>query len=94
MSSSVDATLTERGSRYGDFKDNAGVTQSLKKSMQKGVNWDRLTDEQKEALEMVMHKVSRIVNGDPNHHDSWLDIIGYTRLVEKCLDPEITDGEQ
>jgi len=34
---------------------------------------------------MVAHKLGRIVNGDPNYVDSWTDIIGYTRLVEKRL---------
>ena len=24
---------------------------------------------------------TRILNGDPNYHDSWHDIIGYTKLV-------------
>lgn len=30
---------------------------------------------------MVAHKIGRILNGDPNYHDSWHDIIGYTKLV-------------
>ena len=42
-------------------------------------------DEMKEALEMLAHKTGRILNGDPYFHDSWHDIIGYTRLVEKRL---------
>jgi hypothetical protein len=32
-----------------------------------------------------MHKVARILNGDPDYADSWRDIIGYARLVEKRL---------
>jgi hypothetical protein len=34
---------------------------------------------------MVAHKIGRIINGDPQYIDSWTDIIGYTRLVEKRL---------
>ena len=34
---------------------------------------------------MILHKISRIVNGDPNYKDSWTDIIGYAKLVEKTL---------
>lgn len=81
----IDETLAERGSRYGDFPDHAGVTQELKRSMNQHNGWNNLADDQKEALEMVAHKIGRIINGDPNYIDSWTDIIGYTRLVEKRL---------
>lgn len=82
---SIDNTLTERGARYGEFPDHATITQGLKNTMQASENWLKLADDQKEALEMVAHKIGRIINGDPNYIDSWTDIIGYTRLVEKRL---------
>jgi hypothetical protein len=85
MTQTIDQTLAERGSRYGDFIDHAEVTQSIKCSMASGQNWDTLPDDMKECLEMVAHKVGRILNGDPDYVDSWTDIIGYTRLVEKRL---------
>ena len=74
-------TLAERGNRYGAFPGHAKITQNLKRAMQDSPNWDHLTDQQREALEMVAHKIGRILNGDPNYHDSWHDIIGYTKLV-------------
>ncbi len=74
-------TLAQRGSRYGAFPEHARITQNLKRAMQDSPNWARLTDPQREALEMVSHKIGRILNGDPNYHDSWHDIIGYTKLV-------------
>lgn len=83
--SSIDTTLAERGSRYGEFTDHAVITQNIKASMAQGRNWSLLEDDMKEALEMVAHKVGRILNGDPTYIDSWTDIIGYTRLVEKRL---------
>lgn len=82
----VDATLAERGSRYGSFTGHARITQNLKRAMQDSPNWDKLDDDQKEALEMAAHKIGRILNGDPNYADSWHDIIGYVRLVEARLD--------
>lgn len=81
----IDATLAERGKRYGDFPTHARITQDIKKAMQQAPNWDVLVDDQKEALEMVAHKIGRILNGDPNYLDSWHDIIGYVRLVEARL---------
>lgn len=85
--STIDTTLAERGSRYGEFTGHAEITQRLKDIMKNATTskWDRLSDDQKEALEMVAHKIGRILNGDPNYIDSWTDIIGYTRLVEVRL---------
>jgi hypothetical protein len=81
----IDATLAERGKRYGDFTGHALITQNIKRAMITTPRWNVLTDDQKEALEMVAHKIGRILNGDPNYIDSWTDIIGYTRLVEADL---------
>ena len=81
----IDETLAERGGRYGDFERHAELTQGLKRVMAQGRQWAALADDQREALEMVAHKIGRILNGDPDYVDSWHDIIGYVRLVEKRL---------
>ena len=81
----IDETLAERGNRYGEFAEHARITQNIKKAMQDRPNWKSLPDAMKEALEMVAHKVGRILNGDPAYIDSWHDIIGYTKLVEDLL---------
>ena len=83
--SGIDDVLAERGSRYGEFDEHAKITQRLKRAMSDTRKWNTLADDQKEALEMVAHKIGRILNGDPDYADSWTDIIGYTRLVEKRL---------
>lgn len=83
--SNIDITLAERGSRYGEFDEHAAITQGIKDAMKTGCNWEHLDDDMKECLEMVAHKAGRILNGDPSYIDSWTDIIGYTRLVEKRL---------
>lgn len=84
----IDQTLNERGSRYGVFKDHAEVTQTLKAIIKSkmGDKWDRLADDQKEALEMIAHKLGRIINGDPDYADSWVDIAGYSKLVADRLE--------
>jgi hypothetical protein len=83
--STIDTTLAERGTRYGDFTGHAQITQAIKAAMVDTPRWKELKDDQKEALEMVAHKIGRILNGDPTYIDSWTDIIGYTRLVEARL---------
>lgn len=74
--------LNERGSRYGAFSDNAYTAQQLKKILRRGRNWYALKPHQAEALEMIMHKAARIINGDADYADSWRDIQGYAKLGE------------
>ena len=38
---------------------------------------------------MILHKIGRILNGDPNYADSWHDIAGYAKLVEDELSGKI-----
>ena len=81
----INATLQERGKRYGKFKDHALLSQSLKDVMKLRDEWFLLDVDQKEALEMIAHKIARILNGDPNYDDSWHDIAGYATLVAERL---------
>ena len=85
MTTRIENTLKERGARYGVFVGHAKITQDIKRAMYQG-NWSKLSDDQKEALEMVAHKIGRILNGDPDYHDSWHDIVGYTKLVADRLE--------
>ena len=79
-------TLTDRGKKYGKFTSHAEITQSLKAAMFVPPKWETLDDDQKEALEMIAHKIGRILNGDPNYADSWIDIAGYAKLVADRLE--------
>lgn len=88
----ADATeqlITERGSRYGKFKDGAEIMQELKDVMRKVDGWHNLTPSQREALDMIQHKIGRILNGDPTYDDSWKDIAGYATLIVNELNGEI-----
>lgn len=77
----IESTLAQRGSRYGSFEEHARITQNIKAAMQDSPNWDKLPPNMKESLEMIAHKVGRILNGDPFYHDSWHDMVGYAKLV-------------
>ena len=85
MNTSIEKVLEERGKRYGEFIDHACITQNIKRAMKTSPNWHRLPDDMKEALEMIAHKMGRILNGDPYYIDSWTDIVGYAKLVEDHL---------
>jgi hypothetical protein len=85
MTNDIQNTLNERGKRYGDFYGHAYFSQKLKRVMQKHENYNVLPAHHKEALEMIQHKIARILNGDPNYADNWHDIAGYATLVENIL---------
>jgi hypothetical protein len=84
----VDAILDERGKRYGNFLDHARVTQRLKNVAHQFASEHnkRFDVDQAEALDMIFHKIGRILNGDPNYADSWIDIAGYAKLVADRLE--------
>lgn len=83
----VKATLEERGKRYGKFTGHARITQELRRviSDHTPVTGGHLAPDQQEALDMICHKIGRILNGDPNYADSWHDIAGYAQLVADRL---------
>lgn len=83
----VDAVLTERGNKYGKFETHAMITQSFKHYVrdQLQIRDKVLADDQLEALDMIFHKIGRIINGDPDYADSWVDIAGYAKLVADRL---------
>jgi len=83
----IDATLAERGIKYGKFRDHAAVTYKLKNVLRDHALTHKksFSFDQAEALDMICHKLGRIVNGDPNYADSWVDIAGYAKLVADRL---------
>ena len=84
----ITATLNERGNKYGKFKDHAEISQELKSIILFFLveRNKQLDPDQMEALEMICHKIARIINGDPSYADSWIDIAGYAQLVADRLE--------
>ncbi len=77
----INEILKERGTNYGPFTQNAESIQALKGAMKSGLSWNDLSPDKKEALEMIAHKIGRIVNGDTCYLDNWDDIAGYAILI-------------
>lgn len=84
----VSNTLNARSARYGTFAGQASISQTLKGFMRQSPNWGNLDPDMAEALDMIQHKIARILNGDPRYADSWHDIAGYAALVDKRLNGE------
>ena len=77
----IEEVLNQRQATYGSFTKNAEVSQMMKYFMTQGTNYKQMPMAHREALEMIVHKIARIVNGDPNYIDNWIDICGYSQLV-------------
>lgn len=84
---SVDDILKERQSRYGDFTDNAEVSQSLKDLFRDCPAWETMPDFLREAFDGFALKASRALTGDPSYPDNYIDIIGnFTLVLERLND--------
>lgn len=83
----VDTVLDTRAVQYGTFADGAALMQAIKRTMSAHAQRHGKTfaDDQWEAIEMIVHKMARIINGNPDNHDSWVDIAGYAMLVADRL---------
>ena len=83
----LDALLEARGRTHGDYAVHALVTQDLKRVITHHVaDLDRrLDDAMQESLDMITHKIGRIIAGDPGFADHWADIAGYAQLVANRL---------
>ena len=83
--------LEERNMKYGNFTEHAQITQAIKRIMKNSQNWDTMPMDMHEALDMIAHKIGRILNGDYNYIDSWQDIAGYVILIINRLKSELQD---
>lgn len=76
--------LKEREVTHGDFMAKAQFIDKVQNIINKNA-WNELEADQKEAIHMILVKLSRILYGDPNHVDHWDDIAGYATLVSERL---------
>jgi hypothetical protein len=80
----IQKTLKERQKTHGNFVTHAVISQQLKAVMREHGLLE-LAPDQIEALEMIAHKIARVLNGNPNHHDHWHDIGGYAQCAADQL---------
>lgn len=87
----VDNILDQRATQYGKFIEGAEVMQMLKQVVRTSVQkrGTALAFDQLESIDMIIHKLGRIVNGNPDNVDSWRDIAGYATLVADRLEGNV-----
>lgn len=82
-----DPLLVEREKTHGSFTDVAGTAQDLKSTIRnRRLSSSTISEAQVEALDLICTKIARIVCGNPNERDHWLDIAGYAKLGAEACD--------
>jgi nucleoid-associated protein YejK len=81
MPQSLTEVLEQRGDAYGDYSEQAHLAQVLKDCIRNSPTYPDMLAIERESLEMICTKLSRILTGSPHHEDSWVDITGYAQLV-------------
>jgi hypothetical protein len=80
-SHNVQIPLDKRGDEYGEYYDCAQNAQALKAIFYSNLRCTTMTQVERESLDMIATKLSRILSGSKFSRDSWLDIAGYATLV-------------
>jgi len=81
-----ESLIEERHKTHGSFQTNAEISQRLKRVIGANSAWGKYTDVQKEVLDMICLKLSRIISGRSNEPDHWRDIAGYAVLAAQELE--------
>ena len=78
--------LIERQMTHGSFEDNANLSQELKSIFRSYHGWNHLSAIEREAIDMICLKLSRVMSGKSMERQHWEDVRGYAALVEeKCM---------
>lgn len=81
----VAGTILQRAMTHGNWSDQSAFSQCIKVMILEA-SCGCMDPQQKEAMEMICVKISRICHGDANEPDHWKDIAGYATLVYNELE--------
>ena len=80
-------TTEDRNQTHGDPIAQFETAQQLKDELARGPHWMDLNAVERESVEMICTKLSRLVHGDPSTveitgwSDHFLDVIGYAAIA-------------
>ena len=78
--------LTEREKTHGSYANVARVSQHLKTYLRNEYG-NKLTPIQRESVDLICMKLTRVACGDATHEDHFIDIAGYAQLAIKTVPP-------
>jgi len=75
--------LQVRETTHGDFSENARLSQAIKEILRSSPGWSHIVDVEREAMDMIALKFSRILSGKSLERQHWEDVVGYAKLAER-----------
>lgn len=76
-----------RDTQHGGMEAVGKVAQQMKAAIRSGRNWHRLSSGEREALDMICHKVGRVLSGaDPHDLQHWEDLAGYPAAAMRDME--------
>ena len=80
--------IPNRDQQHGGMEPVGSVSQSLKIHLRNSRNWGRLSPGYQEALDMIAHKIGRILSGsNPHDPEHWEDVAGYAKAAMRDREP-------
>ena len=88
--------VPNRDRQHGGLEAVGIVSQRIKSSMRDSSNWESLAlhPAGKEALDMIAHKIARVLSGsDPHDFQHWEDIAGYATAFMRTWSELMYEGD-
>ena len=89
----ISQILKDREKTHGSFLMKSFFIQEIMDNISELYSYRDMEADQKEALHMIIHKISRILYGNANYADNWIDIAGYAKLISDRLQQEEESNE-
>jgi hypothetical protein len=81
--SDTNEIIAARTRTHGRFSDVAKASCALKAILRTGPAWIAMNDQERESADMIVHKLARIISGNPHEEEHWDDIAGYAKIARK-----------
>ena len=79
--------IPNRDHQHGGVQAVGETAQRIKGTMRSTTNWTLMSYGGREALDMIAHKIGRVLNGDdPHDRQHWEDIAGYAHAAMRSFD--------
>lgn len=83
----MDPSIPNRDDQHGGVQAVGELSQVIKVWMRTRPGWPRLSSGGQESLDMIAHKIGRVLNGsDPHDRQHWEDIAGYAHAAMRSFD--------
>lgn len=77
--------MPDRTETHGDFGTASAFCQSVKDLARAMPGWEKMEPYQREAFDLIAHKMQRALGGDPSFPDHWEDMGEYAKMVFRKL---------